>query len=56
MPELPLFQAGSHPDYSPVRPLEEGKVIKIDQVREAVRLSWLYRAVWRLQNRPAGTG
>ena len=29
-----LFQAGSHPDYSPVRPLEEGKVIKIDQVRE----------------------
>ena len=29
-----LFQAGSHPDYSPVQPLEESKVIKIDQVRD----------------------
>lgn len=29
-----LFQAGSHPDYSPVQPAEEGKVIKIDQIRE----------------------
>lgn len=29
-----LFQAGSHPDYSPVQPVEEGKVIKIDQIRD----------------------
>lgn len=29
-----LFQAGSHPDYSPVQPAEEGKVIKIDQIRD----------------------
>jgi len=29
-----LFQAGSHPDYNPVQPAEEGKVIKIDQIRD----------------------
>lgn len=29
-----LFQAGTHPDYSPVQPAEEGKVIKIDQIRD----------------------
>ncbi|MDG4553172.1 MAG: DNA polymerase III subunit delta' [Candidatus Competibacter sp.] len=29
-----LFQAGSHPDCSSLRPLEESKVIKVDQVRE----------------------
>jgi DNA polymerase-3 subunit delta' len=29
-----LFQAGSHPDFSSVRPAEDGKVIKIDQIRE----------------------
>lgn len=29
-----LFQAGHHPDYSAVQPAEEGKVIKIDQIRE----------------------
>lgn len=29
-----LFIAGSHPDYSLVQPAEEGKVIKIDQIRD----------------------
>lgn len=29
-----LFQAGSHPDYRLAQPAEDGKVIKIDQVRE----------------------
>ncbi|HHW76946.1 MAG TPA: DNA polymerase III subunit delta' [Xanthomonadaceae bacterium] len=29
-----LFQAGSHPDYSALRPAEDGKVIRVDQVRE----------------------
>ncbi|MFZ1830426.1 MAG: DNA polymerase III subunit delta' [Candidatus Competibacteraceae bacterium] len=29
-----LFQAGSHPDYRPVQPNEESKVIKIDQIRD----------------------
>ena len=29
-----LFQAGTHPDYSPVQPAEDGKVIKIDQIRD----------------------
>lgn len=29
-----LFVAGSHPDYSPVQPLGESKIIKIDQIRE----------------------
>lgn len=28
-----LFRAGSHPDYSVVRPEEDGKIIKVDQVR-----------------------
>ncbi|MDS4041247.1 MAG: DNA polymerase III subunit delta' [Candidatus Competibacter sp.] len=29
-----LFRAGNHPDYAAVRPTEEGKVIKIDQIRD----------------------
>lgn len=29
-----LFRAGSHPDFSAVRPAEDGKVIKVDQIRE----------------------
>lgn len=29
-----LFRAGSHPDYRMVRPEEDGKVIKVDQIRE----------------------
>ncbi len=29
-----LFRAGSHPDYSLARPEEDGKVLKVDQVRE----------------------
>lgn len=29
-----LFQVGSHPDLSVVRPAEDGKVIKVDQIRE----------------------
>ena len=29
-----LFQAGSHPDYRLLQPVEEGKALKIDQVRE----------------------
>ena len=29
-----LFQAGSHSDYHSVQPAEEGKVIKIDQIRD----------------------
>lgn len=29
-----LFRAGSHPDCSAVRPAEEGKVIKVDQIRD----------------------
>lgn len=29
-----LFQAGSHPDYRLTQPAEEGKVIKIDQIRD----------------------
>jgi DNA polymerase-3 subunit delta' len=29
-----LFQAGSHPDYHSAQPAEEGKVIKIDQIRD----------------------
>ncbi|MBL8258989.1 MAG: DNA polymerase III subunit delta' [Candidatus Competibacteraceae bacterium] len=28
------FQAGSHPDFSAVRPAEDGKTIKVDQIRE----------------------
>ena len=28
------FQVGSHPDFSVVRPAEDGKVIKVDQIRE----------------------
>ena len=28
-----LFRAGSHPDYSVVRPEEDGKIIKVDQIR-----------------------
>ena len=28
------FQAGSHPDFSAVRPAEGGKAIKVDQIRE----------------------
>jgi DNA polymerase-3 subunit delta' len=32
-----LFQAGSHPDYAVIKPLEEGKAIGIDQIREACR-------------------
>ncbi len=31
-----LFAAGSHPDYVRVEPTEEGKSIKIDQIREVV--------------------
>ncbi|MBK7540479.1 MAG: DNA polymerase III subunit delta' [Candidatus Competibacteraceae bacterium] len=29
-----LFQAGSHPDYRAVQPAEDGKAIKVDQIRE----------------------
>ena len=29
-----LFRAGSHPDYSVVQPAEDGKIIKVDQIRE----------------------
>jgi DNA polymerase-3 subunit delta' len=29
-----LFRAGSHPDYRMVRPEEDGKIIKVDQIRE----------------------
>ncbi|MDS4027679.1 MAG: DNA polymerase III subunit delta' [Candidatus Contendobacter sp.] len=29
-----LFRAGSHPDYNVVQPAEDGKVIKVDQIRE----------------------
>jgi len=29
-----LFRAGSHPDFSAVRPAEDGKAIKIDQIRD----------------------
>ena len=29
-----LFRAGSHPDFSAVRPAEDGKAIKVDQIRE----------------------
>ncbi|CDI04184.1 putative DNA polymerase III subunit delta' [Candidatus Competibacter denitrificans Run_A_D11] len=29
-----LFQAGSHPDYCVIRPVEEGKAIRVDQIRE----------------------
>ncbi|MDG4550873.1 MAG: DNA polymerase III subunit delta' [Candidatus Contendobacter sp.] len=29
-----LFRAGSHPDHSVVRPEEDGKIIKVDQIRE----------------------
>lgn len=29
-----LFQAGSHPDFDAVRPAEDGRAIKIDQVRD----------------------
>jgi DNA polymerase-3 subunit delta' len=32
-----LFQAGSHPDYAVIKPLEEGKAIGIDQIREVCR-------------------
>lgn len=28
-----LFRAGSHPDYSVVQPEEDGKIIKVDQIR-----------------------
>lgn len=29
-----LFQAGSHPDYALLQPAEEGKVLKVDQIRQ----------------------
>lgn len=29
-----LFQAGSHPDYCAIQPVEEGKAIRVDQIRE----------------------
>lgn len=29
-----LFQAGSHPDYCVIQPVEEGKAIRVDQIRE----------------------
>lgn len=29
-----LFQAGSHPDFRVVQPAEDGKVIKVDQIRD----------------------
>lgn len=29
-----LFRAGSHPDYSVVQPAEDGKIIRVDQIRE----------------------
>jgi len=29
-----LFRAGSHPDFCAVRPAEEGKAIRVDQIRE----------------------
>ncbi len=38
-----LFLAGTHPDFRWLQPLEEGKTIRIDQVRELVRYVYISR-------------
>jgi len=35
-PSCELFQAGTHPDYMCIEPEEEGKAIKVDQIRKLV--------------------